>query len=179
LASAKLNQLPDEDFILHAGAFRPVKRHDILLEAYAKLNHNIKLVLLANPCDQLDNMIFKLGLQNKVFILGHQENPYPFMKQAILTLLTSEREGLPTVIIESLICGTPIISTDCPSGPAEILTGELSKWLVPVNKPIILAEKIDMALDTNINIPNSAIERFISEKVYLEYLKLITSTLDA
>jgi glycosyltransferase involved in cell wall biosynthesis len=103
-----------------------------------------------------------------------QENPYPFMRNAKLTILTSEREGLPTIIIESLICGTPVISTDCPSGPAEILSRELSKWLVPVNKPIALAENIDIALDTNINIPNSAIERFTSEKVYMEYLKLIT-----
>jgi glycosyltransferase involved in cell wall biosynthesis len=63
------------------------------------------------------------------------------MKKEKLTLLTSEREGLPTVIIESLICGTPVISTDCPSGPREILTGELAEWLVPVNKLIILAGK--------------------------------------
>ncbi len=179
LACSKPKQLPDDDFILHAGAFRPVKRHDILLEAYARLKHNIKLVLLANPCEQLDNMISKLGLQDKVFILGHQENPYPFMKQAKLTLLTSEREGLPTVIIESLICGTPVISTDCLSGPREILTGELAEWLVPVNKPIALAEKIDRALDKNISITFSAIESFTREKVYMEYQKLLTRMPDA
>jgi glycosyltransferase involved in cell wall biosynthesis len=178
LASVKPKQLADVDFILHASAFRPVKRHDILLEAFAKLKHTIKLVLLANPCRELNNMISKLGLQDKVLILGHQENPYPFMKRAKLTILTSKREGLPTVIIESLICGTPVVSTDCPSGPREILTGELSEWLVSVNNPTKLAEKIDMALETDINIPNSAIERFTSKKVYMEYLKLITRAHD-
>ncbi len=178
LACAKPKQLPDDDFILHAGAFRPVKRHDILLEAYARLKHNIKLVLLANPCEQLDNMISKLELQDKVLILGHQENPYPFMKQAKLTLLTSEREGLPTVIIESLICGTPVVSTDCPSGPAEILTGELAEWLVPVNNPAALAKKIDTALDTNINISSQLVDKYLADCIYPYYQKLITMAHD-
>lgn len=175
LANSKSAAVPDFDFIVHAGAFRPVKRHDLLLDAFARIKHAIKLVLLTEPCSELNRMIQNHGLQDRVFILGHQVNPYPVMKAAKLMVLCSDREGLPTVIIESLILGTPVISTDCPSGPREILTGALTRWLVTVNDPVALAEKIDMALDSKIPITESDIEKFDRKEAYLKYRRLITT----
>ena len=58
-------------------------------------------------------------------------------------MLSSDFEGLPTVLIESLACGTPVVSTDCPHGPSEILTGNLSPYLVPRRDPKALAKMID------------------------------------
>jgi glycosyltransferase involved in cell wall biosynthesis len=175
LASCNTIQLPQGEFILHAGAFRPVKRHDILLKAFSLIEHNIKLVLLTNPCHELNTLIKKLGLEKKVLVAGHQENPYPFIRAAKLMVLSSEREGLPTVVIESLICGTPVVSTDCPSGPREILTGELAEWLTPVNDSAALAKKIDQALDTAINLDDTLIEKFTSDNVYQRYSELVLS----
>lgn len=175
LASSKCDQLPEGEFILNASAFRFAKRHDILLKAFSLIEHNIKLVLLTNPCQELDTLIKKLGLETKVLVAGHQENPYPFIRAAKLMVLSSEREGLPTVVIESLICGTPVVSTDCPSGPSEILTGELAEWLTPVNDSTALAKKIDQALDTAINLDDTLIEKFTSDNVYQRYSELILS----
>jgi glycosyltransferase involved in cell wall biosynthesis len=173
LASREINCFPGGDFIVHAGAFRPVKRHDLLLEAFALVKHDIKLVLLANECPELVGMVNRLGLEGKVLIFGHQDNPYPILKAAKLMVLCSDREGLPTVIVESLILGTPVVSTDCPSGPAEILTGDLEEWLVPTNNPIALAGKIDQALAAEINIRDSIIEKFSSDEAYTAYKNLI------
>lgn len=175
LATSKSAAVPDFDFIVHAGAFRPVKRHDLLLDALARIKRAIKLVLLAEPCTELSRMIQNHGLQDRVIILGHQVNPYPVMQAAKLMVLCSDREGLPTVIIESLILGTPVVSTDCPSGPREILTADLTRWLVPVNDPVALAKKIEMALDSKIQISESAVEKFDSRVTYLKYRRLITN----
>ena len=175
LASLPCPQLPQTDFILHASAFRPVKRHDILLQAFARLKQPVKLLLLTDPDPALEKLIDKLDAGHSVSILGHQENPYPFMQQARLCVLSSEREGLPTAVIESLICGTPVVSTDCPSGPREILTGELANWLVPVNDPAALAEKIDQALGAEICIHEAQLEKFRTESVYQKYCQLVRS----
>ena len=61
-------------------------------------------------------------------------------------MLSSDFEGLPTVLIEALACGTPVVSTDCPTGPAEILTGPLAGFLVPRRDPAALAATTRAAL---------------------------------
>ncbi|WP_342765790.1 glycosyltransferase, partial [Haloferax sp. KTX1] len=74
----------------------------------------------------------ELGLTEVTSIPGYVDNPYRFMNQASLFLLSSQFEGLPTVLIEAMACGCPIVSTDCPSGPREILAdGEYGR-LTPV-----------------------------------------------
>ncbi|ODN42660.1 hypothetical protein BGC07_06655 [Piscirickettsia litoralis] len=112
-------------------------------------------------------------LNDQVIIAGFQKNPYPWFKAADLTLLCSDFEALPTVLIESLICGTPVVSTDCPSGPREILTGELNRWLVPPGNPDALANKIEEALSTDIEIDEQLIQRFSSDIIIPQYLALI------
>lgn len=69
----------------------------------------------------IKSWIDELSLKNDVILLGKYRNPYPWIKNAKLFLHSSRFEGLPTVLIESLICGVPIISSDCPTGPSEIL----------------------------------------------------------
>ena len=173
LAAQDAPQLPDTAFILHASAFRPVKRHDVLLEAFSQLQSRIRLVLLTEPRPELDSLIDHYGVRDSVIVAGHQRNPYPFMRKAELTVLSSEREGLPTVLIESLVCGTPVVSTDCPSGPREILTGDLANWLAPVNEPAVLAKKIDQALQAAIDIDETQLEKFGASAVYQRYSRLV------
>lgn len=110
----------NENYIVHVGAFRKEKRHDILLEAYAKLINPPQLKLFCDYNDDLQKMIEGLKLEDKVEIFGFHKNPYPYIKNAKMLILSSEREGLPTVIIEALILNTPVVSTDCISGPSEI-----------------------------------------------------------
>jgi len=159
-------------YIISPSAFRAQKRYDVLLDAFTMLKSDIKLVILAKEDPELTEMVKKRGVRERVEILGFRQNPYKYIKQAKLLVLSSDREGLPTVVIESLILGTPVVSTDCPTGPREILTGTLSEWLVPVNNPKALAEKIDRALESDIVINEHEIKRFHREYIYKEYEKL-------
>lgn len=163
----------DGEYLLSASAFRPVKRHDILLEAYSKLENPLPLKLLCNSDPKLEKMIDALGIRNKVEILGFTKNPYPVIKNAKLLILSSEREGLPTVLIESLILGTAVVSTDCHSGPSEILTADLSPYLAKINDPEELSHKIKLALEYYPEIEDKYTDKFNAEVVFKKYQKSI------
>jgi glycosyltransferase involved in cell wall biosynthesis len=126
------NPYKNEDYIIHVGRLTPSKRHDILLQAYAKSGIAQKLLLLGDgPLkESIQQLAHELGIAEKVIFAGFHTNPYPTIKDAKLSVLTSDYEGLPTVLIESLALHVPVLSTDCPSGPREILTGNLAKYLV-------------------------------------------------
>lgn len=109
---------------IHVGAFRPQKNHQLLIEAFAKLKHlPIQLWLVGKgPLEaSIKEQIIQLDLADKVVIWGFQTNPFKFMVAADCMVMSSHFEGLPNVFLEALACGLPIISTDCPSGPREII----------------------------------------------------------
>ncbi len=169
LGEEKIVHEIEGEYLLSASAFRSVKRHDILLEAYSKLTDPPPLKLLCNTDPKLEKIIDTLGIRNKVEILGFTKNPYPVIKNAKLLILSSEREGLPTVLIEALILGTPIVSTNCISGPSEILTGDLSAYLANVNDSDDLSRKIALALEYYPEIKKSHIEKFSMDTIYEKY----------
>jgi glycosyltransferase involved in cell wall biosynthesis len=135
--------LPTQPYLLHVGRFAAQKRHDLLLAAFAQLVQEglpHTLVLLTPPDPQLTALIAQHGLERRVAIADFQPNPYPWMAGADLLVLCSDHEGLPNVLIEALACGTRVVSTDCPSGPSEILQGELVCRLVPCGDAAALAQ---------------------------------------
>lgn len=139
-----------KDYFIHIGRFNDQKRHDVLLEIFSRCNTNSKLLLVGDGTksqhNKIDSLISHYNLEERVVKIGYVDNPFPYLRNAKALLLTSEYEGLPTVIIESLICGTFVISYDCPSGPREILINELSEYLVPmgnVKKFLELIYKLD------------------------------------
>ena len=93
-------------------------------------------------------LINNLSIEETVSMPGWVENPYSFMANADLFVLSSSWEGLANVLLEALACGCPVVSTDCPSGPSEIL--EDGRWgrLVPVNDQTALAKAIIATLKT-------------------------------
>ncbi len=131
LAAEPCPTRPGEPYLLHVGRFAAQKRHDLLLAAFARAGLPQQMVLLTPPDARLDALIAQAGLKRRVTIADFQANPYPWMAGADLLVLCSDHEGLPNVLIEALACGTRVISTDCPSGPREILRGELARGLVP------------------------------------------------
>ncbi len=113
--------------IISVGRLTRQKRFDVALEAFAHVHRqykgNINFVIIGEGEQEhyLRNRINELGLRKNVFIAGYKGNPYPFMSRASVFLLCSDYEGLPRVLIEALALGVPCVSTDCPTGPREIL----------------------------------------------------------
>ena len=162
-------------YLVHLGRFSPEKRHDLLLDAFGKISDKNLILLLLGDGDLKGEILSKiesLGLKDRVKLLGWVENPFPYLKKAEVTVLSSDFEGLPTMLIESLILKTPVVSTDCKSGPSEILTGKLGDFLVPVNNSEILAQKINSALDSYPAIEDIMIDKFSMQNIIKDYIKL-------
>lgn len=140
--AGEIVDLPAAPYVLHVGRFAPQKRHDLLLDAWQRISLPHKLVLLTEPEPRLTAMIAERGLADRVLIAGFRRNPYPWFARAALLVLCSDHEGLPNVLLEALACGTPVLSTDCPSGPAEILAA-LPQCLVPCGDAAILADRLE------------------------------------
>lgn len=130
--------------IVAAGRLTKQKDFATLIRAFALVQSktNARLVIMGEGelRSDLEQLVAENSLQQAVLLPGFMENPFAVMKQADLFVLSSAWEGLPNVLIQAMACGTPVVSTDCPSGPAEIL--ENGKWgrLVPVGDAEELAQ---------------------------------------
>lgn len=169
-------EIPQEAYIIHVGRFDMTsKRHDVLLQAYKKSGIPHKLVIVGEGKDKLviQKMIEELKLEDKVLLTGFKLNPYPWISNASLLVMTSDFEGLPTVMIEALVLKTPVVSTDCPTGPSEILTDTLSSYLVPIQDIDMIAGKMKKALLEYPPIPDTAVEKFQADHIVWQYMKLM------
>ena len=108
---------------INIARLEPQKNHDLLIEAFKKANLNAKLYIIGDGHlkEELINKVKNKKLEDKVFFLGRQKNVYKFLSIASCFILSSNYEGFPNVLIEALACNLPVISTDCISGPREIL----------------------------------------------------------
>lgn len=167
--------VPRAPYVIHVGRFAAQKRHDLLLDAWMRLNAPHHLVLLAAPDPRLTALIEARGLGQRVTVAGFQPNPYPWIAGAELLVLCSDHEGLPNVIVEALAVGTPVVSTDCPSGPREILGGALPQCLVPVGDAAVLAHAISAALIDPPDVSGIDLARFDSQTVAAAYERLATT----
>lgn len=143
--------------LLAVGRLTHQKDFPTLIQAFALVRETCpaRLMILGEGPDrpQLEVLIKDLHLEEDVSLPGFVDNPYAFMSNASLFILSSRWEGLPTVLIEALSCGVPVIATDCPSGPREILAEGRYGALVPVQDAPALARRIRMALEGNIPQP--------------------------
>ena len=162
------------EYIINVAALTKVKNQALLLKAFSKLNTNLHLVFLGKGRQEknLKNLAKKLNIENKVHFLGWKPNPYKYIKNAKLFVLSSEVEGFGNVLVESLALNTPVVSTNCPSGPSEILINELSKFLAKNKDEFDLKEKIELALKNYPEIKKEYYERFDYIKIAKEYLCL-------
>ncbi|WP_168405309.1 glycosyltransferase [Acinetobacter indicus] len=166
--------IPDVDgpYIVNVGKFKQQKRHDILIKAYAQANIDEKLVLVGTGelMEQSKQLAKELGIEHKVIFAGFKKNPYPYMKHAKLMVLSSDFEGLGLVILEAIALNTPVISTDCPSGPNEILS---KKNLCEIRNIHILSEKIKEVNNSPMEFKMEIDECFSIRYAVSCYIKLI------
>jgi glycosyltransferase involved in cell wall biosynthesis len=144
--------------VLGAGNLIKQKDFPTLIRAFAKIRHThqVRLVILGEGKErpQLSGLIQDLGLEEDVVLLGFVDNPYAYMARAAVFVLSSAWEGFGRVLVEAMAVGTPVVSTNCPSGPAEILEGGKHGPLVPVGDSQALAKAIVNILD---NPPSSVV----------------------
>lgn len=171
--AAEPADLPVGEYLINVGTFEHRKRHDRLLRAYRASGVQTPLLLLGKGKPEEEarvrGLIDELGLTSRVMLPGYQTNPYPYIKHAKALILTSDGEGLPRVLIESLFLGTPIVSVDCPSGPKEILSGELAAFLVPLQDEAALADAIARMDAAPVAITADYYQAFLAESVLPQF----------
>ncbi|EPM3973909.1 glycosyltransferase [Vibrio vulnificus] len=123
-------------YIVSVSSLAPGKRVERVINAFSLLeDKSIYLVILGIGEEEkkLKQLVTELDLESRVKFEGFIENPMPYMKHSECLVLASDSEGLPTVLIESLVCGTPVVSTNCKTGPSEILIKPLDQYLVEID----------------------------------------------
>jgi glycosyltransferase involved in cell wall biosynthesis len=185
LAQAPLDHpwfAPEEPpVILAVGRLAPEKKFDVLLQAFARLRRERRARLLilgeGERRSELEALAGALGVADDVALPGFEPNPYAYMRRAGLFVLSSRFEGLPNALIQAMTCGVPVVSTDCPSGPAEIL--ENGRWgrLVPVGDVEALAAAM-LATITEMQHPDVAgrAADFGADRAVDEYLRVLRGT---
>lgn len=137
--------------VIGIGRLSRAKNFAVLIRAFAKLRQSrpARLIIYGEGEErkQLEALVAERRLQNDVSLPGYVDNPMAALVRSRVFVLSSDWEGFANVLVEALACGVPIVSTDCPSGPSEILSGGRYGTLVPVGDEAAMAEAIERALD--------------------------------
>jgi glycosyltransferase involved in cell wall biosynthesis len=166
--------------VLAAGQLEVHKDFDTLLRAFrlVRNDRSARMVILGEGTHRanLERLTTDLGLTDHVSLPGFTLNPFKYMALASVFVLSSPSEGLGNVIIEAMACGTPVVSTDCPGGPREILDGGRYGRLVPVGDVVALAKAINSTLDnpTPKDLLLQGALRFSSNEIAKRYVPLFT-----
>lgn len=165
--------------ILAVGRLHYHKDYSTLVRAMAIVRRttNARLVFLGDGEERamLVSLAQQLHLESCVSFLGEVANPLPYMKRASVLGLSSIVEALPTVLIEALAVGLPIVATDCPTGPREVLRDGAYGSLVPVGDSAALAEALLRVLGQSqrSSVPEEALLRFQHDHVIRKYLAIL------
>ena len=140
--------------ILAVGTLKRQKNFELLIRAFSLICHkiNARLVIIGEgeQRGELEELIARMNLESKVYLPGFVINTADWFSTTDLFVLSSDWEGLPTVLIEALYAGCKIVSTDCPSGPAEILDNGKYGSLVPVGSVESLAREIENSVSRTV-----------------------------
>lgn len=169
--------------VLTAGRHSKQKDHRTLLRAFAELHkeqEHTRLVILGEGelTSEYQDLAVDLGIDNKVSLPGFVDNPYQYMTHADVFALSSRWEGLSLVLIEAMACGTPVVSTDCPNGPSEVLKDGEYGELVPVGDPSSLKNALMRTLQSptdKMDLQKRANE-FTATRAATRYKKLYTNS---
>jgi len=169
--------------LIAVGNLRYEKRFDLLLRSFALLDNRYRLTIIGDGVkrEELIELTKKLNITNKVKFLGYKSNPYPYIKESDLFVLTSEYEGFPNVVLEANLLGIFVVGFKSIGGVTEIINNKSSGLLVKFGDTKSLAntiKKIDISQINKKTISQTAIRRFSLSKIIKIYEKSIKGLID-
>ncbi|MEZ9245949.1 glycosyltransferase [Vibrio lentus] len=174
----RLSSLKVEDFgskyLIHIGRFNRQKRHDRLIHAFSRIKSNdIKLLLVGEGGLKQDSekLVSDLGIEDRVIFKGFTENPYPYLKKSEGLVLSSDFEGLPTVLIEAIALNIPVVTTDCSGGIREIV-GDNEKVISSRNDIGELSNMMDRMILEPSEYHCLFSRKFMAKEIALQYHSL-------
>jgi glycosyltransferase involved in cell wall biosynthesis len=165
--------------VISSGRLHIQKDQGTLMRAFkiVRAKRRVRLAILGEGGERarLLSLAEDLGIIDDCWLPGSVDNPFAYLAKASVFVLSSRWEGFGLVIVEAMACGIPVVSTDCPHGPREILEDGRYGLLVPVGDAQAMAEAIEQMLDSPMpsEVLRSGAERFATERIAGEYLKLI------
>lgn len=156
--------------IISAGRLARQKRFDLLIRAFARLAEEYpewEVVIVGDGPEReaLARLVDSLGLNGRVRLIGTVPDLNEWLSRAELFVLASDFEGFPNVLCEALAAGLPVVATDCPSGPAEIVEEGINGFLVPPDNAIALADRMsDLMRDCALRVRLGQSARSVTEK---------------
>ncbi len=162
--------ITSKEYIIHVASFDTMKGHHDLVHAYARTDRKLPLVLVGKGKleDEIKQLTIQLGIDDCVKFLGFQSNPYPLIASAALLLLTSKFEGFGYTIVEAQALKVPVISTDCPFGPRELLP---KQNLTPIDDIDALTIMIDEAMSNLSKYQAPLNQRMLPNHIACQYLR--------
>ena len=176
-----------ENIILNVGRLTNQKAQDILIKAFSNSdNQNWKLIIIGEgpKRNEYEAFIKKLNLSDKVIIKGKTKNISEYYNSAKIFAFTSIYEGFPNALIEAMHFGLPCISTDCPSGPSELIKDGINGYLIPMNNEEVLSLKLNDLMkseNARLTFGNNAVksvERFKVGNVIKQWIEIIQFSLN-
>lgn len=176
---------PDHEVptIIYVGRLSAEKRLDLLLESFqALIRHTPARLLIvgSGPLQSsIEDRIAACGLEAHCYLTGFVSNVLPLIRKAAVLVLPSDYEGFGNVLVEAMACGTQVIATDCPHGPAEILDNGKFGQMVPMNDPSSLEAAIQRCLDGRVHVPAAALKararEFELDAIVDRYLAILSA----
>ena len=180
LSSKASVNLLDKDSInlLSVGQLRPEKQQEFMIRALAMLDQRYRLTLIGDGVKRssLEDLAEELEIQDRVRFLGYQSNPYIYMREADLLILSSKYEGFPNVVLEANVCGLPVVSLCSPGGVIEIIEEGVNGFLVSTKNIEDLVKGVERAVkykfDTKV-IETMMTERYSLDLIIKKYQKIL------
>lgn len=171
LTDLKDSSVKKENIILNVGRLDKNKSQDLLIRAFSKINYtNWKLVLVGegNKKNEYQRLVTSLNLDDHVIFTGAIKNVHYYYNKAKIFAFTSQSEGFPNALTEALHFGLACVSTNCKSGPSELIKQNINGYLIPVNNEQQLIKKLNKLTENNEIIKKMGVNASISTNKYLQ-----------
>lgn len=150
LTEKRSTTIPKENIVLNAGRLADQKAQDILIKAFSKTNNKEWKLVIAGEGpnrEKYEQLIEELDLKDKVVLLGRQKDIHLLYNKSKIFAFSSIYEGFPNALIEAMHFGLACVSTDCPTGPSEMIENDKNGFIVPMNDVKEMADKLNILMN--------------------------------